>query len=841
MRGLPFVIEIPGYRIDRPIGRGGMSTVYLALQESVQREVALKIMSGSLLGDEEFGERFLREARIAASLRHPNVVHVYDVAQHGEHHYMAMEHLPGGPVIQRRGPRRDYRFALRVIREIASALDYAHKRGVVHRDIKPDNILLREDGSAVLTDFGIARAGDSMRMTRTGAIIGTPHYMSPEQARGQPLDGRADLYSLGVVFYQLLMGEVPYQADDSVAVGIMHITAPLPRLPQSLSELQPLFDRLLAKEPDQRFASGAELVAALESLSALDLVLPEPAPRGRSPRPQVSDTTPTLVTPPEARAARSASRAEGPSLGAMDAIRSRDTGPRPRVASRPASRRRGASRGGWRWAVWLLPLVIALAAGLVFQERLRPLWSGSDRSEQLTRAESALQAGRLQDDENGPGARSLYNAILAAEPDHEAAREGLRRVGRAHLQQARQQLQAGVTDAARRELELARTLGVGREELAVVEAALADAGERQDGMQELSRRIDAAAEALAAGRIEEPVTGAIALYQQALALDAANPVARAGLREALAPVLTAARADIDAGRFAEGEARIAVVTQVDPANLQLPELRAALAEARKGRADQIAAQLQLARQRSARGQLTTPVGQSAQDAFRAVLALDADNSEAREGLRRLAQDLLRRAESASADFDFEAAEAALDAAALLTPPPAGLARARERMEEARRNYSRVAGGSTSDPARVDALIAEAEAAIAQGRLLQPPGESAYDSLRAALALAPTDSRARTLMQGLPAQAQARFDAALAASRPNDALRYLEGLQVVAPGSAELASMRQRLAAAYVGVASERLGRGEIASARQALERAAELEPNHIELPALRARLEQAGG
>ena len=186
MRGLPFVIEIPGYRIDRPIGRGGMSTVYLALQESVQREVALKIMAGSLLGDEEFGERFLREARIAASLRHPNVVHVYDVAQHGDHHYMAMEHLPGGPVIQRRGPRRDYRFALRVIREIASALDYAHKRGVVHRDIKPDNILLREDGSAVLTDFGIARAGDSMRMTRTGAIIGTPHYMSPEQARGQP-------------------------------------------------------------------------------------------------------------------------------------------------------------------------------------------------------------------------------------------------------------------------------------------------------------------------------------------------------------------------------------------------------------------------------------------------------------------------------------------------------------------------------------------------------------------------------------------------------------------------------------------------------------------------------
>ncbi len=163
------------------------------------------------------------------------------------------------------------------------------------------------------------------------------------------------------------------------------------------------------------------------------------------------------------------------------------------------------------------------------------------------------------------------------------------------------------------------------------------------------------------------------------------------------------------------------------------------------------------------------------------------------------------------------------------------------MEEARQSYARVAEGRGADPSRVDALIAEAELAIEQGRLLQPPGESAYDSLRGALALSPSDPRARSLLQGLPAQARQRFDAALAASRPNDALRYLEGLQVVAPTSAELPLMRQRLAIAYLGLANERLGRGELASARQALERAAELEPNHIEIPALRARLEQAGG
>ncbi len=828
------MIEIPGYRIDRPIGRGGMSTVYLALQESVQREVALKIMAGTLLGDEEFGERFLREARIAASLRHPSVVHVYDVAQHGDCHYMAMEHLPGGPVIQRRGPRRDYRFSVRVIREIASALDYAHRRGVVHRDIKPDNILLREDGSSVLTDFGIARAGDSMRMTRTGAIIGTPHYMSPEQARGQPLDGRADLYSLGVVFYQLLLGEVPYQADDSVAVGIMHITAPLPRLPAQLAELQPLFDRLLAKDPAQRFESGAELVAALESVATLDPQLPEPPARGRPVKVQVSETTPTIVTPPEDRSVRGQSREDGPSLGALGAFHARASAPRAKK-SKPK-----AAGGGGRWA-WLLLPVLALALGYAFQDQLRPLWSGSDRGELLARAESALQAGRLQDDAQGPGARSLYDAILAAEPDHEAARDGLRRVGRAHLQSAQQHLQAGAVESARRALDSARSLGVGSEELAATEAAIAALNGREAGEEELSRRVDAAAAALAEGRIEDPGSGAIALYQQALALDPGNPVARAGLREALTPVLAAARTDVEAGAFAEAERRLAAVAQVDPANHALPELRAALTEAQKGRTEQIATLLQEARQRIVRAQFTTPVGRSAQDAFRAVLALDADNAEAREGLRRLGQELLRRAETASADFDFEAAEAALDSAALLTPPPAGLTRARERMEEARRSYSRVAGGGSADPARVDQLIADAEVAITQGRLLQPPGESAYDSLRAALALAPSDARARNLLEGLPVQARQRFDSALAASRPNEALRYLEGLQVVAPASAELPAMRQRLASAFMGLANERLGRGETARARQALDRAAELEPNHIELPSLRARLEQAGG
>ena len=258
------MIAISGYRLERPIGRGGMSTVYLALQESVQREVALKVLSASLSGEEEFSHRFLHEARIAAGLKHPNIVHIYDVAEAGGFHYIAMEYLSGGALLNRRRRQLPHQAALQVLKQIGSALSYSHKRGVVHRDIKPDNILFREDGQAVLTDFGIARAIDSHRMTRTGSIVGTPHYMSPEQARGAKLDGRSDLYSLGIVLHEMLTGHVPFVADDPIAVGILHLSAPLPQLPAGHADFQSILDRLLAKDPLQRFQSGEELLEAMD-------------------------------------------------------------------------------------------------------------------------------------------------------------------------------------------------------------------------------------------------------------------------------------------------------------------------------------------------------------------------------------------------------------------------------------------------------------------------------------------------------------------------------------------------------------------------------------------------
>lgn len=276
-------ITIPGYRIERKLGQGGMAAVYLAIQQSFEREIALKVMSPLLNSDPSFTTRFMREARIVAHIHHASIVPVFDVGEHHPYHYLSMEYLPGGDLKQRILQRRGSTDLLEVVcRALCPALDLAHRKGFVHRDIKPENILFREDGTPVLTDFGIARAVDSgTSLTMAGMLVGTPSYMSPEQVKGQELDGRSDLYSLGIVCYEILTGTVPFRADSTLSVALKHLSEPLPALPDHLSMYQPLLDRITAKERGDRFASGADLLRALRELSrpvSADVTLLRPMP-----------------------------------------------------------------------------------------------------------------------------------------------------------------------------------------------------------------------------------------------------------------------------------------------------------------------------------------------------------------------------------------------------------------------------------------------------------------------------------------------------------------------------------------------------------------------------------
>lgn len=256
---------IPGYSISRPLGKGGMAVVYLATQDSTGRQVALKVMAKHLQADPSFGERFLREARICAELQHPNIVTIRDVGQHESYRYMAMEVLSGGDLKTRMKQGLPIRDSIDIVRGIAAGLDYAHKKNFIHRDIKPENILFRGDGTPVISDFGIARNTDPQsQMTKTGTVIGSPHYMSPEQAEAAQLDSRTDLYSLGVILYEMLTGRVPFKGESAISIGIKHITTPPPPLPSTVAHFQAFIDKALAKDRDERFQTGAELIAALE-------------------------------------------------------------------------------------------------------------------------------------------------------------------------------------------------------------------------------------------------------------------------------------------------------------------------------------------------------------------------------------------------------------------------------------------------------------------------------------------------------------------------------------------------------------------------------------------------
>ncbi|OGT58812.1 MAG: hypothetical protein A3E01_00570 [Gammaproteobacteria bacterium RIFCSPHIGHO2_12_FULL_63_22] len=263
-------ITIPGYSLLRLIGTGGMAEVYLAKQDSLGRDVALKILLPAMAADPVLRERFLQEARYAAKLHHPNIIAIYDVGTFEGTAYIAMEYEQAGTVAPPMGTALDSHTALRIVHDIAGALDYAHAQGVVHRDVKPDNILRRANGSCLLSDFGIARAMDSdAALTREGTSIGTPQYMSPEQLRGEKIDGRSDLYSLGVVLYQLLTGDLPYKGTDGWAIGVQHISGDIPRLPPALSRLQPLLDAMMAKDPNQRPASGGDVQRRIDALGAI--------------------------------------------------------------------------------------------------------------------------------------------------------------------------------------------------------------------------------------------------------------------------------------------------------------------------------------------------------------------------------------------------------------------------------------------------------------------------------------------------------------------------------------------------------------------------------------------
>ena len=259
------------YALERLLGQGGFAWAFVG-READGTPVAVKVLKPRYAGDPQFESRFRNESETAAKLEHPNIIRIRSVAKTGEHVYFAMDLCADslGARIAREGPLPEEDI-LRLARDIAAALDFAHKQGVIHRDLKPDNVLIRSDGSAVLTDFGIARAVSGyVASTGVNMTIGTPHYLSPEQAQGRPLDHRVDFYALGVTLFKAAIGEVPFSSNDWFELARMHVEDPPPSLRRKRPDLSKRFERVvmkcLAKHPDDRYQNAGELLADLEDV-----------------------------------------------------------------------------------------------------------------------------------------------------------------------------------------------------------------------------------------------------------------------------------------------------------------------------------------------------------------------------------------------------------------------------------------------------------------------------------------------------------------------------------------------------------------------------------------------
>lgn len=386
------LIDIPGYTVHGRLGKGGMAEVYLATQQSLQRKVAVKVLLSA--DDEEFNTRFIQEGHIVASLHTPSVITIYDINRLADgRYYLAMEFVPGGDLAQHKGEIFAPARALEIVRQIATGLSVVHEKGLIHRDIKPANILFRSDGTAVITDFGIAKDTQiDSELTHFGVAVGSPAYSSPEQTQCLRLDARSDIYSLGVIFLEMLTGSNPYRGANFTQTVMNHVQMGVPTLPEYLAVFQGVLNRMLAKDPNKRFADCRALLKALEGIDLGD-------PDATQVRPAHKVAVQATVAPPAATSRVSAGKA---------AVA-------PRRSMMPL--------------LLVLTLLVAVGTGvagwLYWQQQ-------SQIKALLAQAEQRLAEGQLVAPEQD-NADHYFHQVLLLDDDNRAALEGLQRVLQARV------------------------------------------------------------------------------------------------------------------------------------------------------------------------------------------------------------------------------------------------------------------------------------------------------------------------------------------------------------------------------------------------------------------------
>jgi serine/threonine protein kinase/tetratricopeptide (TPR) repeat protein len=753
-------LEIPGYSIEREIGRGGMARVYLAVQKKFGRLVAIKVVSPEYTGDPSFGKRFVREARIIAQLSHPNIVQVHDAGVNDQCYYLVMEYLRGGDLNRRLKRGLHMQAAISVVKDIARGLDSAHAKGFVHRDIKPENILFREDGSAVLSDFGVARVISSgASITQHGTVVGTPQYMSPEQAAGRALDGRSDIYSLGVVFYRMLTGEVPFKADSAVAVGIRHLQDPIPRLPGHLSAMQGVVDKFLAKKPEARYQTGAEVIDALDGVRAAGLV------------PNTVIKT-EVVNTAEIRAI-----GDSVSLPVQRDVRT--------IRAEPDQRpkRQSPKRRKWPWFVALFLITFTAVWSYLYP------WNRDHAIEKflyttgITEKPALVDAWRQAESLRGDPNQSLA-AVVA----------GYRRV--LDVDQSYAQARAAIADLATQwKASIAQALAA--DDLALAEAKLTESLAVFPNDEELSSLFDklsdrkradslvTSTEALlrSHGLDDQPsATAAIQAYQEALRLNPNHVLAKSELNRLAEHYAKLARTAAESGDITSAMNFLERATTANASSSEVADVRDKVQQAATS-AQEIQTLLQQASAYRANGALINPPGANAAEIYHRVLATDPNNAIATQGLSEVVAELLTRATELLSTGQIEGVRA-LNARA----SEIGLS------DTAIRELKAKLGAEEQRIGNVARLLNEAQKLMNDGFITEPPDQNAVARLLEVRRLDPNNTQARDMLNAaagrLAAVAREAYDAGL---KP-EAQHFLELALTVTPDVPEWRALRDSWAA-----------------------------------------------
>jgi serine/threonine protein kinase len=796
-------IQVPGYEILRLLGSGGMSTVYLAVQRSLDRKVALKIMrrSHDSASDDarQMERRFLLEGRMMAKLSHRNIVAVYDIVSNDSIAYIAMEYLGGGALSDRMRTGIALADAVSVIVQIAGALEFAHGHGVVHRDLKPANIMFRENGTPILTDFGIARYQDKQatRLTQTGMLVGTPTYMSPEQINGLDVDGRSDQYSLGILFYELLTGSPPFRGDTPIAVLMMHLTQQPPPLPDELHAFQDVFDRLLAKDKDARYANLSEFSNDLKSrvtdsntlltrlqidpnqtsseqLRALGFFTSTPTGEN------ILRSLPNRPTPPGARPAPNLLRSATPQPGKPVG----ETLPEDNIWIRKK----------WLLAAATAILLIVVAAGYFMFRGGHRL--NKDEADLVTfwleRGEQRVAEKKLVT----PAEDSAFEYVqkaLQKDPENAKAQALLDGITKTLSDEAQQAAAAEKFDEAADLNNQALLVRPDNPELRAFAARIKQVQQATQSKQRVGQLIEQAEAARKVGRAFGE-GGAYALLGQARALAGNDPAPEQRIQELVGEELAAARKQLDSGQAGAASAALDKLQPYLAAEKSYVALRGEVdAALKKQEAEkQIAAEFARADSQLRAGHLVDPGGDNAYETLGALEKSAADDKRTADLRGALAKALLADARRLDGS---DQAQRALDRVGLALKVAPDLADAQKLKDQIEKRLG-------ARGAQLAQLLGAARQAIAEKRFAPPAPNDAYTGLTATLKFDPTNAEAAQLLAELPkriadaANENARTDVAAA-------IAIVEAGQRVFPQDPALGSLAQTLKAK---LADERLAK-----------------------------------